>query len=55
MPSNEISISVDYAPGSKREWTKGNFIVVSMVAHIKSGCFLTAYTTVVSTTIMIEQ
>lgn len=55
MPSDEISISVDYAPGSKREWTKGNFIVVSMVAHIKSGCFLTAYTTVVSTTIMIEQ
>ena len=49
MPSNEISISVDYAPGSKR------IIVVSMVAHIKSGCFLTAYTTVVSTTIMIEQ
>ncbi len=55
MPSDGISISVDYAPGSKREWTKGNFIVVSMVAHIKSGCFLTAYTTVVSTTIMIEQ
>lgn len=55
MPLDEMSISVDYTSGSKKEWTKGNFIAVSMVAHIKSGCFMAPHTTLVSTKVMIEQ
>lgn len=54
MPLNEMSISVDYASGSKKEWTKGNFITVSIVAHIKSNCFITPKVTTVSSMVMIE-
>lgn len=55
MPLDEMSIFVDYSPGSKKEWTKGNFITVSMAAHIKSGCLMTPGTTIVSTMVMIER
>ena len=54
MPLNEMSISVDYASGSKKEWTKGNFITVSIVAHIKSNCFITPKVTTFSSMVMIE-
>ena len=43
-----------YASGSKKEWTKGNFITVSIVAHIKSNCFITPKVTTVSSMVMIE-